>query len=455
MTQQLDMAQRAAEHLAALIRIPTITPESAEEHDDATAAAFALMRSTLEEFYPRTFSVAEAIDLGRAGVMLKITGATNARPVVLMAHQDVVPVPHDWQAEGWQHPPFDGVIEAGWVHGRGALDDKGDLVVMLEAVEDLLASEWRPRRDLYLLLGADEESYGNCAKQAASWFGERGIVPYVVLDEGGAVATGAFPGVSRPMAVVGVSEKGIVSLELRATSSGGHASTPPRTSAAGHLARAVTALETHPFPARVHDVQVEMFRTLAPHAKGALGLALRFARPLRAVLAQVLPRLSPELASLVRTSTAVTKLAGSPAHNVLATSATASVNMRVAVGWTVERAVARVRGVVGDDIEVSVFESSEPSRVSPTGDDARWLAMREAIAESYPEAVTVPYIMMAATDSRHLAPLCEAVYRFAPLRMDASQRLAVHGPNERVEIESLGRGVRFYTAVLTGRVMET
>ncbi|WP_062390106.1 M20/M25/M40 family metallo-hydrolase [Demequina iriomotensis] len=442
-------ADQVAERLAALIRIPTVTPRDAGPHDEATAARFAALHDALRTFYPRVFSH-DVESIGRAGLLLRVPGAAAGRPVVLMAHQDVVPVPQDWATEGWEHEPFAGAIVDGWVHGRGALDDKGALVVMLEAVESLLDEGWAPAHDLYLLMGADEESYGACATEAAALLGERGIVPWLVLDEGGAVATGAFPGFDGEAAVIGVSEKGIVDVRLTVEGLGGHASTPPRESAPGILANALARIEAHPHPAAVNDVSVEMLELVGGRVKGPLGALLRRASSLRGVLARVMPRLSPELAAMVRTTVAITQLEGSPAHNVLATRATAVLNLRIAVGSSVAEAVAHVRAVVRDPrVTVEPELPSEPSPVSPRGDDARWAAMLEAVGASYPEALAIPYVMLAASDSRHLAPMSGATYRFAPLRMSRPQREAVHGPNEKVEIESLGRGVAFYRALLT------
>jgi carboxypeptidase PM20D1 len=159
------------------------------------------------------------------------------------------------------------------------------------------------------------------------------------------------------------------------------------------------------------------------------------------------------MAATVRTTVAVTRLEGSTANNVLATSATAIVNMRVAVDWTVGEAVSHVRDIVGPAVRVLVADQSAPSPVSPTGNDERWLAIKTAVAVAYPEAVTVPYIMLAASDARHLARICPAVYRFAPLAMDAAQRAAIHGPNEKVGVESLDKGISFYRALLTGALM--
>jgi carboxypeptidase PM20D1 len=443
-------ADQVARHLAALIRIPTVTvnPEDGPTEEEARPH-FAAFRAALEEFYPRTFAAAQVDVVGFAGLLLRLPGAAADKPVVLMAHQDVVPVPEDWKAEGWEHPPFDGVIAEGHVHGRGALDDKGALVVVCEAVESLLAEGWTPPQDLYLLFGSDEELNGPSAVAAVALLEERGVVPHMVVDEGGAVALEAFPGVEGETAVIGVSEKGIVTLELTAVSEGGHASTPPRQSAAGILAAAITRLEKNPFPPSVHEVSREMLATVAPHASGKAGRALRAAARFPGPLAPVLGRVSPEMSAMVRTTTAVTQLAGSPAHNVLATRARAVVNLRIATGSSVAQTAARVERVIRDSrVSVRVVEGSEPSPVSPRGEDPRWLALHDAIGRSYPDALVVPYIMIAASDGRHMARIAPAVYRFSPLRMTREQRVAIHGPNEKVEVDALGRGVQFYRALL-------
>ncbi|MCB2412846.1 M20/M25/M40 family metallo-hydrolase [Demequina sp. TTPB684] len=452
--EQDATASRVAQRLSSLIQVATMAPPAGQALEHEAEASFARFRSLLTEYYPRTFAAAQIDEVGRAGLLLRIAGQTADRPVVLMAHQDVVPVPDDWEAEGWERPPFAGVIADGFVHGRGALDDKGALAVMLEAIEGLLEDGWTPPRDLYVLMGADEEVYGSSAVEATALLAARGVEPYLVLDEGGAVATGAFPTVKRELAVVGVAEKGILTVEISAEGTGGHASTPPKRSAAGLVAAAICELEEHPFPCSVNDVTVELFATVAPHASLAMRGLLRRADSLRPVIARVLPRLGPEMAAMVRTTTAVTMLAASPSHNVLATRASAVLNIRVATGTSTEQAVARLIDVIDDKrIAVSVLERSEPSPVSPGGNDPRWLAIRDAVAASYPDAVTVPYVMLAASDARHVNAIAPAVYRFAPLRMSAQQRAAVHGPNEKVEVESLGRGVVFYRALLTGPLM--
>ena len=461
-------APTLAGRLSQLVRIPTVTPPDGGPLAPATAQVFDDFHALLRELYPTLFATAEVTTVGRAGLLLCLagtgdgTGATAPGPVLLMAHQDVVPAPtEDWATAGWTHPPFAGVVSDGddelTVYGRGTLDDKGALLTLLDAVEDLLGEGWHPHQDVYLSLGGDEESDGPSAVAAIAELERRGVAPALVVDEGGAVTTGVVPGLTRQVAVVGVAEKGVVNLEVSVSADPrkpAHASTPPRRSPTAALGRALAALERHPHPAVLDDIAVRMFTELAPYVSGPLGALLARADQLRPVLARVFPYVNAELAAMVRTTTAATMLTGSSAPNVLASRASAIVNMRVATLSTVADAVRHVEKVVHRavgsalTVEVRVLEGHEPTQASPF--DERWDAIRAAITASYPDALAVPYTMLGASDSRHAARIAPAVYRFSPLFMSSAQRASVHGVDERVTADSLVRGVRFYRALLAG-----
>lgn len=460
-------AAQLAERLSRMVQVPTVTPPEGPLSPEK-ADVFAAFKGLLYELYPNVFASAEVTATGRAGMLLRIpgtrsgVGATALGDVLLMAHQDVVPAPtEDWAEAGWTHPPFAGTVADGedglTVYGRGTLDDKGALLVLLEAVEDLVALGWRPHHDLYVELGADEELDGPSAVAAIEELERRGVVPALVLDEGGAVTTGLVPGLTRQVAVVGVAEKGVTTLELSVSADPrkpAHSSTPPRRGATAGLGRAIAALERHPHAASVDDIAVRMFSDLAPYVGGPLGRVLARTDQLRSVLARVLPLAGPELAAMVRTTTSATMLSASSAPNIIAAKATAIVNMRVATGSSVAEATRHVEKVAtravggGLTVEVRVVEGNEPTPPSPFDD--RWEAIRTAVTAAYPDALTVPYTMLGASDARHAARITEAVYRFSPLFMSGAQRAGVHGVDERVTADSLVRGVRFYRALLAG-----
>nr|WP_275585887.1 M20/M25/M40 family metallo-hydrolase [Geodermatophilus sabuli] len=369
---------------------------------------------------------------------------TDAPPLVLMAHYDVVPV----AGQDWSRDPFFGLVEDGVVHGRGAIDDKGALVAILEAVESLVAAGSTPARDVYLSFGNDEEVAGVGAQLAVEALTARGVRPWAVLDEGGAVVTGVFPGVPGPTAVVGLAEKGRLDVELVTTDAGGHASAPVRGGAPARLARAILRIEDAPFPARLHDVVLGMVDALGRHALTGYRALFAHAAYLRPGLALVLSRASREANALVRTTVAITELEGSKARNVLATRARAHADIRIALGETVQSTVDRLRRVIDDPtVELTVVSGNDPSPVSRADNEA-FALVGAAIRSVYPDAAVAPYVMVQASDARHFSQVCDSVYRFMPFDVTRDELAALHAADERITVAALHRGAGFYRHLL-------
>ncbi|MBQ3357550.1 MAG: M20/M25/M40 family metallo-hydrolase, partial [Microbacterium sp.] len=225
------------ERLSRMIQLPTVSAELEERGREPFDAFVAL----IAELYPLTHESLALERLTDFGLLFHWRGRAEASdgPVVLMAHYDVVPVD---ESDAWTHPPFAGVIADGIVYGRGALDDKGPLIVVLEAVENLLADGFVPARDVYLSFGGNEETYGHAAQEIAAVLRDRGIVPWLVVDEGGAVVDAPLPFVPGRAAMIGVGEKGVMTVRLSARGDGGHASAPPTLTAVRRIARAVDRL---------------------------------------------------------------------------------------------------------------------------------------------------------------------------------------------------------------------
>lgn len=428
--------------LQALVRLATVSPVEEAETDPAP---FEELVEVLARSFPLLHGRLTAHRVLDHSLLFHWAGRTAADPVVLMAHIDVVPV--DATAP-WQHPPFAAEVHQGAVWGRGTLDDKGSLVAICAAVERLLARDVVPLRDVWLSFGAREEVSGPDAQAAVEELRRRGVSPWFVLDEGGAIASEAFPGVRPPLGVVGVCEKGTTTIELRAHGRGGHSSTPAPNGPAARIARAVVRLEKRQFAPLLPEATLEMFTRIAPHAPPALRPLLAHARRLHPVLKRVLLAAGPESAALARTTMALTTLSGSPAHNVVASSATAAVNLRIQAGDTVASATEHVRRAVADDsIRLEVVDANEPSPVSPYADPAFEL-LTSTISELFADAVPTPYVMMAATDSRFFTAICPRVYRFTPFRMTKAQRESIHGYDEHIGIEDFLAGVRWYTRLI-------
>jgi carboxypeptidase PM20D1 len=427
--------------LQALVQIPTVSDRDPAKVD---TAAFDQALDELERRFPLLHEHLELTPVDTHGLLFRWAGKSSEKPVVMMAHLDVVPVEGEWQ-----HPPFSGEVVDGTIWGRGTLDDKGSLVGICAAVERLLADGFVPAQDVWLSFGCNEEVSGTSAVLAVEALRARGVQPWFVIDEGGAIASEAFPGVAAPIGVIGVTEKGVTSVELRVEGRGGHASTPAKMGPTARIARAITRIDRSPMPASVPEPTIELFRRMGAHAPIALRPLMHNAGKAKRLLTRALVAAGPESAAMTRTTFAITTLSGAPALNVIAATATAGVNIRIMVGDTVAGVLEHVRKTVNDDqVQIDVVEQNEPSPISPM-DDAFEL-IEGTITEIFPDAVPSPYVMMAATDSRFFTVICPRVYRFAPFRMTKAQRESIHSYDEHLGVQAFLDGVRWYRRLIEG-----
>lgn len=430
------------DHLAEAVRMRTISHEDRALIDWAPFDEF---HAFLERTYPLVHR-----DLRRevvAGHSLLYTweGADPAAPpVLLMGHLDVVGVEPGTEGD-WEHPPFAGECDEQHLWGRGTIDDKGAVIALFEAVESLLGEGFRPDVTLHLAIGHDEEIGGaEGAAAVSALLASRGVRLDFVLDEGGAVVSGLLPGLGKPVALLGIGEKGYLNVELIAEGSGGHSSVPPPHTAIGLLAAAVQRLEAGPMPARL-DVQAGFFAALAPAMGGIQGLALRNLDRLGPLVERRLSSL-PAGNALIRTTSAVTMIQGGVKPNQLPQSARAVANFRVLPGDTAAGVLAHVRKVVGEGIAVRQVEggfSAEPSVLADTG-SASYRLVAETVEEVFPGATVAPWIVMGATDSRHYLPVAESVYRFSPFRFTPEDMSRMHGTGERMRLTDADGAVAFY-----------
>jgi len=431
----------AEERLAGAIRIATVSPSDSTQRD---SAAFRAMHDYIAKSFPHVNSALTHEGVGEDALLYEWKGSdASLAPIVLMGHMDVVPV-DPGALKLWTHAPFSGDISEGFIWGRGALDDKATVMSLLEAAESLIGEGFVPKRTIYLSFGADEEVGGpNGAAKIAELLRSRGVKPYLVLDEGGMVVDRAMPGVKPPVAVVGIAEKGYATLQLSVRAEGGHSSIPPRHTAAGILAKAITKLEDNPLPAHIGPEMSQLFDVVGREMP--FGKRILFAN--RWLLDPILDRVlagSSSTDATLRTTTAVTMLAGSPKDNVLPSLATAIVNFRIVPGETSASVIAHVRSVIDDPrVDVSpVGGTFEPSLPSPTN-DAAWAGLETTIHQIYPQATLGPYLVLGATDSRYFRGITKNVYRFTGTRMDIEDRNRIHGTNERIAEKSYLDGIRF------------
>lgn len=432
-------ADAVARRLSAAIRFPTI---SSNDPDAVPVEAFEGFHAWLAEAYPLLHGTLALERVGLSALYTWRGSDPSLAPVLLLAHIDVVPAE---SVERWTRPPFEGRIEDGYVWGRGAIDDKGSLVAICDAVELLIATGFVPKRTVLLAFGHDEEVSGaRGAGQIAERLRARGVRALLSLDEGSAVVNGMLPGLDRRAALVGISEKGFMTLELVASAPGGHSSTPPRETASGILARAITRLESNPLPGGVTGVAGSLFEWMAPempiYARAVLGNMWLFGGPMDWALSR-----QPAVNALLRTTTAVTMLSGSPKENVLPTEAIAAVNFRLLPGDTGEGVRAEVERIV-DDPRVAVRFKNPPRESSPVSpiDGAEFAILQRSLGEIFPDAIVAPFLTVGGTDSRQYEGVTDGLYRIIPFVFGPDDLKLPHGIDERVPVASLPDAVRFY-----------
>jgi len=444
-------AMGAAGRLAGALRFETVSHQDAAQVD---AAAFAGLRDYLEQAFPRAHARLQREVVADRSLVFTWSGSEPALlPVLLLSHLDVVPVEPGSEA-AWQQPPFGGVIEGGFVWGRGALDDKAGVVGILEAIEVLLARDVSPRRTLVLAFGHDEEAGGRGAQAVAARLKAAGRRFEFVLDEGMAILDGLVPGVTRPVALVGIAEKGYATLRLQAQASGGHSSMPPSDSAIGILSRAIVRLEARPMPVRFDHLAEQRLMTLAPELSFPRRLVLANLWLFRPLVVRALAS-TPATSAMLRTTTAVTMLSAGVKENVLPSRASALVNFRILPGDTIAGVLGHVRRAISDprvEIALAGEHSAEPSPISSTQTPG-FEAIARAVREVSPEAVVAPGLVLGATDARHYQALSDCVYRFLPVRLGPDDVARVHGSNERIAIEDYRRAVRIYIQLLRRAVL--
>ena len=380
-------------------------------------------------------------------------GAGNLPALLFYAHYDVVPAGDE---SAWTHPPFGGLVADGYIWGRGTLDDKNILMALMETVESLLEDGFHPTRTLYLAFGGDEEALGELgAGTIVRTLADRGVRLACVFDEGSVISDGIVPFVSRPLAMIGLAEKGFANIEVTVTGTPGHSSMPGRGTAAGALSAVIAAIEKNRFPARLTPVVARFFASVAPHARGAIGIALRLLKPLWLLLRGALTA-DESVDALLRTTQAVTIIRSGETSNVIPGEARAVINLRLLPGDTTTGALARVQRVARKAIsrrfslhvdflpQATLSEPVPEARIDP----ALWEAVEDSVHLVEPRAVIAPFLVIGATDSRQFAHLTDAIVRFMPVTMTPQDLARIHGVDERISLQDYGRMIAYYMNVI-------
>lgn len=438
-----EEAQRYAEKLSAMVQIPTLSKKNDEPYD-----AFLPFQETLAKLFPRVFETFENHDLN-GNLLRRWKGSDPSKNgILLMGHQDVVPV----DQAGWTKDPFSGAIEDGCVWGRGAMDCKSTVCCELQALEELLEEGFQPEQDIWFFSSRNEEISGGGAEAAANYLRAQGIRLDLVLDEGGAIVGDIIPGLSFPVAAIGVIEKGFCNVKFIARSAGGHSSTPPKNSPMIRLAKLMVEVDKKmPFEAKLDTPVPEILDNIAPYVSFPLRFLLANRKVFGGLIKTAFVHLSCQTRAFVQSTAAFTMAEGSTAANVLPDEASVICNLRPSKQQNAQQTVAVLQKIAAKyDVETEVLFSRDASNTS-SPDSAEFKQLQKNLQACLPDCVVTPYLMTGGTDSRQFEIVCDNVLRFTPTRLTKSQLEAMHAANENVGVEAIAEGVKIYKYLLMHR----
>ncbi|MXN65209.1 M20/M25/M40 family metallo-hydrolase [Stappia sp. GBMRC 2046] len=448
----------AVERLSRAVQFPTI---SNQDRNDFDTKAFDDYHQFLVEAYPNVHKTLKREVLGdpRPYSLLYTWEGKNPDlpPALFYAHQDVVPVPDD-SRDQWMQEPFSGAVADGYIWGRGVLDDKNQIHGILEAAEMKIKEGWQPSRTLYFVFGQDEEVGGpEGARYIADVLEQRGIKRFAfVLDESAPLIPGVFPGIPDNTALIGIAQKGYISLELAVHGVGGHSSQPPEESNIGILAKAVTKLEDAQFPYRIHEAVRHQYRYMGPEldeAKQPMYAAVAFGKD--GEMTDLEKQFIEEMASdqvtraMLHTTIAVTMFNAGIKDNVLPPSATAVVNFRPMPGDTPEVIIEHVKKAIDDDrITVRDISASTPATNVANPDGDGYKALEKTIRQIWGnDLIVAPFFVIGGSDSKHFQArdFAPDVYTITGIQLESMKEFAgFHGVNERIKVDEYGKTIGFF-----------
>ncbi len=436
----------AAIRLGKAISYETVSTQSTDDFDKV---AFKKMHRFLEKAFPLIHQKLKKEIINEYSLLFTWQGSnTGLRPIMLTCHIDVVPIEPGTEKD-WIHPPFEGAISDGYIWGRGAMDVQGGVLAIMEAVEHLLETGFTPERTIYIGFGHDEEVDG---LEGAFAIGEllhsRGVTLEFLLDEGTPIVHDLLPEMPNPIALVAVAEKGYLSLELSASSEGGHSSVPQGLTSIAVLSEAIHKLENNPIRGKVDGLVKRTMEAIGPQMPFLYRIVMANIWLFRSLIKRELDRM-PATKAAMSTTIATTIFESGIKENVLPTQARAIVNFRIHPNDTIESVKEHVRKAINDpNIQIKELNGSiNPSHVSDV-EEVPFKILRKTIKKVFPEVIVAPTLMIGATDARHYAILTNNIYRFLPLRADESDLDRVHGTNERLSKHNYHEMIYFYIQLI-------
>ncbi|XP_003748032.1 N-fatty-acyl-amino acid synthase/hydrolase PM20D1 [Galendromus occidentalis] len=381
-------------------------------------------------------------------ILIHVRGRNaELKPYMLCAHLDVVPV----DEKLWTHPPFEGFTDETHVWGRGTLDNKHNLMAILEALALRVERKQVPKRSFYIAFGHDEEISGfNGAKAIAENLASTGVKLEFILDEGLVILKKGVPGLENPMALIGVAEKGYLTVKVKCTDAAKHSSIPSQETAITILAKALTRFTGNAHPAHLTELQESLLREAAPYARFPFNVVYLNLWLFRPLLWLHMSRVNT-LASQMRTTSAVTVIEGGSKENVIPNEAEALVNHRILPGYSIREVLEFDQNLVKDipNVSVEIFRDSgtEPTLASPHDENSFGFSqIKKTTRQIHPTALVAPSLMVANTDTKHYfaANLTESIYRYSAVPMTFADTAMVHGNNEKISKLDFQRLADFY-----------
>lgn len=443
----LQISDSVTYHLAEAIRIRTVSYQDISLMDSTQFDKFIVF---LAKTYPLVHANLTLEKVNNFSLLYKWKGKNQSiKPAILMGHYDVVPVIQGTE-KMWKNLPFAGEVSGGFVYGRGTLDDKSTVIGLLEAVELLLKSGFTPQRTLYLAFGHDEEISGvRGAKYIAKLLESRKLEFEYVVDEGGTIKTDGVGGLKRPIALIGIAEKGYTSVQLTAIGDGGHSSMPPKQTSIGMLAEAIDKLQKHPFPSSIQGATSSMLDYLVPE----MSFSERFILGNRWLFSPIIKKSmesTPSGNASIRTTISPTIFNAGVKDNVLPIEASAIINFRIMPGDSVQGVINYVTKIIENNrITVESLKSfdSNPSPISDTS-SIGFRLLHRTIKSCFPKSIVSPYLVVGATDARYYRNLSKNLFRFAPVPMNEEDLKRPHGTNERLGTKDFKKAVQFYIELI-------
>ncbi|WP_448214065.1 M20 family peptidase [Colwellia sp. MEBiC06753] len=453
----------AVQRLSKAVTFKTI---SNQDRDDFDTKAFTDYYEFIKNSYPLVHKNLKREVLGKPrpySLLYTWEGKDpSLEPALFYAHADVVPVPED-SRDKWAVEPFAGTVKDGYIWGRGVLDDKNQIHAILEAAEMRLKEGWQPQRTYYFVFGQDEEVGGpEGAKHIADVLEGRGIERFAyVMDESAPITPGIFPGINENTALIGIAQKGFISLELAINGIGGHSSMPMEESNIGILAEAINKLEDAQFPYRIHPAVRHQYRFMGPEldeANQALYAAVAFGKDgeiteLEQKFIDVMSK-NEVTRAMLHTTIAVTMFNAGIKDNVLPPAATAVVNFRPMPGDTPEVIIEHVKNAIQDDrITIRDISASTPATNIADPFSPAYKVLEKTIRQTWGnDLIVAPFFVVGGSDSKHFQARSFApdVFTITGIQLENTEEFkGFHGVNERILVEEYGKSIGFFYQIFS------